>query len=147
MVPIQQDRIRKAKDWGKARHPGVLKWDSASASMCCLATSIVRSLTFALYSKTAAGSDRIRLWVWPARISIRNLRWLREICPPELASMLPSLELQRRAGEANGAVGLRTDRGRFVVLFRPEASTKSDNPSGCRCFDMGRVAGSAGRGQ
>jgi hypothetical protein len=34
-----------------------------------------------------------------------QLRWLREICPSELALMLPSLELFRRAGEANGALG------------------------------------------
>jgi len=35
----------------------------------------------------------------------QQLQWLRGICPPELALMLPSLELLRRAGEANGAVG------------------------------------------
>jgi predicted O-methyltransferase YrrM len=35
----------------------------------------------------------------------QQLRWLRDICPPELASVLPSLELRQRAGEANGALG------------------------------------------
>jgi predicted O-methyltransferase YrrM len=34
-----------------------------------------------------------------------QLNWLREICPPELASTLPSLRLQQRAGENNLELG------------------------------------------
>jgi hypothetical protein len=34
-----------------------------------------------------------------------QLRWLREICPPELASILPSLRLQQGASENNFEVG------------------------------------------
>jgi hypothetical protein len=35
----------------------------------------------------------------------RQLSWLREICPPDIADKLPSLYLQQRAGVANGALG------------------------------------------
>ena len=35
----------------------------------------------------------------------QQLSWLREVCPPDVASILPSLNLQEEAGRANGALG------------------------------------------
>ena len=34
-----------------------------------------------------------------------QLRWLEQVCPPELTRQLPSLDLQHAAGRANGALG------------------------------------------
>jgi Methyltransferase domain len=105
MVPIQQDRIRKAKDWGKARMRGVFEMGQRVG---------VDVLPRHFYSEIPdiRALQQNRSWQRPyslvgvAGADIdQQLQWLREICPPELASMLPSLELQRRAGEANGAVG------------------------------------------
>src|SRR5829696_1512104 len=35
----------------------------------------------------------------------QQLSWLHEVCPPDVASTLPSLNLQAEAGRANGALG------------------------------------------
>lgn len=65
----------------------------------------------------------------------QQLEWLRRVCPPHLADLLPGLHLQRDAGVANGALGygpvesdllycvIRTLRPRRIVQVGAGAST------------------------
>ena len=101
----QQEGIRKAKDWGKARLRGFFEMGQRVG---------VDVLPRHFYSQipNIRALKRNRSWQRPyslvgvAGTDIDHpLGWLRKICPPELASMLPSLALRRRAGEANGALG------------------------------------------
>lgn len=105
MAIIQQQRVRKAKDWGKARLRGVFEMGQRVG---------VDVLPRHFYSEipNIHALKQNRNWQRPysllgvAGTDIdQQLRWLREICPPELALTLPGLELQRRAGESNGALG------------------------------------------
>jgi len=104
MAPMQ-NRIRRTKDWGKARLRGAFEIGQRFG---------VDVLPRHFYSEIPdiRALKRNRSWQRPhslvgvAGADIdQQLQWLREICPPEVASRLPSLELQRRAGEANGALG------------------------------------------
>jgi Methyltransferase domain len=105
MVPIQQDRIRKAKDWGKARLRGVFEMGQR-VGVDVLPRHFYSEIPNIRALKQNRSWQRPHSLVGVAGAAIdHQLRWLREICPPELALTLPSLELQRRAGEANGALG------------------------------------------
>src|SRR5271156_2244551 len=105
MAIIQQERVRRAKDWGKARLRGVFEMGQRVG---------VDVLPHNFYSEipNIRALKQNRSWQRPYSLvgvagtdMDHQLRWLREICPPELALTLPSLELQTRAAEANGALG------------------------------------------
>src|SRR3978361_1279094 len=105
MAIIQQERVRKAKDWGKARLRGVFEMGQR-VGVDVLPRHFYRE------SPNIHALKQNRNWQRPysllgvAGTDIdQQLRWLREICPPELALTLPGLGLQRRAGESNGALG------------------------------------------
>jgi len=105
MALVQQQRVRKAKDWGKARLRDFFEMGQRVG---------VDVLPRHFYSQipNIRALKRNRSWQRPyslvgvAGTEIdHQLEWLRETCPSELASILPSLALLQRAGEANGAMG------------------------------------------
>jgi hypothetical protein len=105
MALTQQERIRKAKDWGKARLRGVFEIGQR-VGVDVLPRHFYSEIPNIRALKQNRSWQRPYSLVGVAGTDIdQQLRWLRGICPPELALMLPSLELLRRAGEANGALG------------------------------------------
>jgi hypothetical protein len=105
MALIQQARIRAAKDWGKARWRGVFEMGQR-VGVDVLPRHFYSEIPNIRELKQNRSWQRPYSLVGVAGTDIdHQLQWLREMCPPELASMLPSLELQRRASEANGALG------------------------------------------
>lgn len=105
MALIQQPRIRKAKDWGKARWREIFEMGQRIG---------IDVLPRHFYSEipNIRALKQNRSWQRPYSLVAvagtdidHQLQWLREICRPELALTLPNLELQRRAAEANGALG------------------------------------------
>ena len=105
MALTEQGRIRKAKDWGKARLRGVFEMGQR-VGVDVLPRHFYSEIPDIRALKQNRSWQRPYSLVGVAGTDIdHQLRWLREICPSELALTLPSLELFRRAGEANGAVG------------------------------------------
>jgi hypothetical protein len=105
MTLIEQKRVRKAKDWGKARLRGVFELGQRVG-----VDVLPRHFYSEIPNIRALRQDRS----WQRPYSLvgvagtgidHQLQWLREMCPPELALTLPGLELQRRASDANGALG------------------------------------------
>jgi Methyltransferase domain len=101
----QHERTRRVKDWGRARFRRVFEIGQRLG---------VDVLPRHFYSEipNIRGLKQNRSWQRPYSLMgvagtdiDHQLQWLREICPPDLASMLPRLEVQLRAGEANGALG------------------------------------------
>jgi predicted O-methyltransferase YrrM len=105
MALTQQERIRRAKDWGKARLRGVFEVGQR-VGVDVLPRHFYSEIPNIRALKQNRSWQRPYSLVGVAGSDIdHQLGWLREICPSELAVMLPSLELFRRAGEANGALG------------------------------------------
>jgi hypothetical protein len=105
MVAATTTRTRRVKDWGKARLRNVFELGQRLG---------VDVLPRHFYSEIPdiRALKHDRRWQRPyslvgvAGTDIeQQLGWLREICPPDIASRLPTLNLQQEAGRANGAMG------------------------------------------
>jgi Methyltransferase domain len=101
----ESTRVRRAKEWGKARLRTVFEVGQRFG---------VDVLPRHFYSQIpdirALKADRS----WQRPYSLvgvggadveQQLSWLRQVCPPDVASILPSLNLQEEARRANGALG------------------------------------------
>src|SRR6478609_7125008 len=101
MALIQQARIRKTKDWAKARWRGAFEVGQR-VGVDVLPRHFYSEIPNIRALKQNRSWQRPYSLVGVAGTDIdHQLQWLREICPPELALTLPSLQLQRRASEAN----------------------------------------------
>lgn len=105
MALTRQEWIHRAKDWGKARLRKAFEVGQRVG---------FDVLPRHFYSEIPDihALKRDRTWQRPySLVGVagadvdQQLQWLSKICPPELASTLPELDLMRRAGEANGAPG------------------------------------------
>lgn len=105
MLATQEKRARSVKEWGKARLRSLFEVGQRVG---------VDVLPRHFYSEIPdiRGLKADRRWQRPyslvgvAGTDIeKQLSWLLETCPPELAAMLPSLGLYEYAAKENGAVG------------------------------------------
>jgi Methyltransferase domain len=101
----ESTRVSRAKRWGKARLHTVFETGQRLG---------VNVLPRHFYSQIpnirALKADRS--WQRPhslvgiaGRDIEQQLAWLRKVCPPETAALLPPMDLQQEAAKANGALG------------------------------------------
>lgn len=105
MATTRETRARSAKEWGKARLRSLFE-----AGQRMGVDVLPRHFYSEIPDIRALRADRR----WQRAYSLAGvsgtdvdaqLRWLRGICPPELADTLPTLGLYQYAAEENGAVG------------------------------------------
>lgn len=128
-------QLRRAKNWGKARLRGAFE-----AGQRLGFDVLPRHFYSEIPNIRALKQDRA--WQRPHTLvgvagtdMDEQLGWLSIICPPTLAALLPDLDLQQRAGEANGASGfgrieadllycfVRTQKPRKMIQVGAGAST------------------------
>ncbi|MEO3761511.1 class I SAM-dependent methyltransferase [Mycobacterium sp. B14F4] len=135
MVATRDKRIRSVKEWGKGRLRGLFEVGQRVG---------IDVLPRHFYSEIpdirALKADR--RWQRPYSLAgvsgtdiEKQLGWLREICPADLAATLPSLGLYEYAASENGAVGfgpietdllycfVRTRKPRRMIQIGAGAST------------------------
>lgn len=98
-------RTRRVKEWGKAQLRTVFETGQRFG-----VDVLPRHFYSQIPNIRALKADRS--WQRPysmvgiaGRDVEQQLSWLRKVCPPDVAAVLPSLALQQEAGRANGALG------------------------------------------
>jgi predicted O-methyltransferase YrrM len=135
MAANREKHVRSVKEWGKARLRNLFE-----AGQRVGIDVLPRHFYSEIPDIRALKADRS----WQRRHSLvgvagtdieKQLSWLLEICPPELAATLPSLGLYEYAASENGAVGfgpietdllycfVRTRRPRRMIQVGAGAST------------------------
>lgn len=101
----ESTRVRRVKEWGKARLRTVFE-----AGQRVGVDVLPRHFYSQIPDIRALKSDRS--WQRPySLVGIagtdvqQQLSWLRKVCPADVAATLPSLNLQQEAAKANGALG------------------------------------------
>ncbi|MDT5014140.1 MAG: hypothetical protein QOD39_300 [Mycobacterium sp.] len=101
----ESTRIRRVKDWGKARLRTVFE-SGQRLGVDVLPRHFYSQIPNIRAMKADRSWQRPYSMVGVAGTAIEpQLSWLRKVCSPELAATLPSLALQEEAGKANGALG------------------------------------------
>jgi hypothetical protein len=105
MVTASNTRTRRVKEWGKAHLRSVFELGQRFG-VDVLPRHFYSEIPDIRALKNSRRWQRPYSLVGVAGTDIeQQLGWLREICPPDIASTLPTLNLQQEAGRANGVIG------------------------------------------
>jgi predicted O-methyltransferase YrrM len=105
MVSTREKRVRSLKEWGKARLHNLFE-AGQRIGIDVLPRHFYSEIPDLRGLKSSQRWQRPYSLVGVAGTDVeKQLSWLREICPPDLASTLPTLHLWEESGKANGAMG------------------------------------------